>query len=29
MKFSKKLLNQCLEFVKSNLSEWRMLDADS
>ena len=29
MKFSKKLLNQCQEFVKSNLSEWRMLDADS
>jgi len=26
---SKKLLNQCQEFVKSNLSEWRMLDADS
>ena len=29
MKFSKKLLNQCQEFIKSNLSEWRMLDADS
>ena len=29
MKFSKNLLNQCQEFVKSNLSEWRMLDADS
>ena len=29
MKFSKKFLNQCQEFVKSNLSEWRMLDADS
>ena len=29
MKFSKKLLNQCQEIVKSNLSEWRMLDADS